>query len=186
VSAAGDFVGEPVNRGDVFVGAGHFYAGYAGDGGGGFAGGRDGRVGPVEILEDAEIHGFDFGGRRAIAAVEPDEDAGMLAQNVDLAFEGGGGDFFLVGVPIFPAFPGVAAGPTGHDEDAETIGFFVELFAVEAAFEANRVHAHVADVGEIGVEFAGDPAEEKVGGPGGSADEDIEAVNFEEAEIFVG
>ena len=37
------------------------------------------------------------------------------------------------------------------------------------------------DVGEIGVEFAGDPAEEHVGSPGGAADEDALAVYFEEA-----
>ena len=110
----------------------------------------------------------------------------MLAQNVDLTFEGCGGDVLLIGVPIFPTLPGVAAGPSGHNEDAQAIGFFVELFAVEAAFEADGVHAHVVDVGEVGVESAGDPAEEKIGGPGGSADEDVAAIDFEEAEILVG
>ena len=64
------------------------------------------------------------------------------------------GDFVLLGVPIFPAFPGVAAGPSGHDQNAEPVGLFEKFFVVDAAFEPNGVQAHVVNVRQIGVERA--------------------------------
>src|SRR5262249_38955009 len=79
-----------------------------------------------------------------------------------------------------PNLPSVAAGPAGHDEDSETVGFFVELFAVEAAFEAHRVQTHIANIFQIGLDAAGGPAKEEVGSPGGAANQHVLAIDLEE------
>src|SRR4051812_29156422 len=135
----------------------------------------------MKFVENAEIHFFDSVGRNFIAAVEPDENAGVLAQDVNLTAQRVGGDFVVLGLPALAKLPGIAAGPAGHDENAQAVGFFVELFAIEAAFEANRVQAHVADVAEVSVEALGRPAQENVGGPGSAADQEIATVDFEKA-----
>src|SRR6202043_2928778 len=102
--------------------AGHFNAGFTGDFGGSFGSRGDGWVGPLELLQNIEVHVLNISGRRAVAAVEPNEDAGMIAEAGDLVDERGGGDFFGFGSPLVPVLPGVAADPAGHDEDAEFVG----------------------------------------------------------------
>src|SRR5205085_699668 len=60
----------------------------------------------------------------------------MVAQARDLIAQGGGSDAILVAGPISPAFPGIATGPTGHDQNAQFVGFFEQFIAIESAFEA--------------------------------------------------
>src|SRR5205807_108745 len=82
---------------------------------------------------------------RAVAAKEPDEDARMIAQTGDLTGERGGGHSLQIAFPILPALPGVAAGPTGHDENAQPIRLLKEFIAIKVAFEANGIQAHVTN-----------------------------------------
>jgi len=78
-------------------------------------------------------------------------------------------------------FPGIAADPAGHNQDAESVGLVEEFVTIGFAFEADGIEPHAANVGEVGIEFVRVPAEEHVGGPGGTADEDALAIYFEEA-----
>src|SRR5207237_3824748 len=125
-------------------------------------------------------------GRRIVAAVQENKSAGMIAQAGDLIAQGSGGDPILIALPMLPAFPGVATSPAGHDENAELVGLLEEFVAVEAAFEANGVEVHVANVSEVSVKFCGRPAEEQIGRPGSAANQNFAAIHFEEAMIFVG
>src|SRR6266852_2508002 len=184
--AAGFLVVEPVHRRNVFVRAGHFHPGFSGDAGRRFAGGGDCWVRPADVVQNAEIHFFDVGGRWAVAAVEPDEHTGVIAQAFAFVVHGSGGDFFGFGGPVFPVFPGVAAGPAGHDEDAETVGLVEKFFAVHFAFEADGVEAHVFDVGKVRVEARRVPAIKHIGSPGGAANQDGLSVDLEEAVTAIG
>ena len=185
VGAAGLRVFEPVRRRNIFVRAGHLDAGRAGDGSFLLGGGGNDGVRPAQLFLDSQVHLLDVGWRRIVAAVQENKNAGVIAQTRDLIAQGSGGDAILIALPMLPAFPGVAAGPAGHDENAELVGFFEKFVAVEAAFETNGVEVHVANVSEVGVEFCGRPAEEQVGGPGSAANQNFAAIHFEEAMIFV-
>src|SRR5436305_8513761 len=104
----------------------------------------------------------------------------MVAQARDLIAQGGGSDAILVAGPISPAFPGIATGPAGHDQNAQFVGFFEQFIAIESAFEANGVQVHVADISEIGIEFCRKPTKEQIGSPSGAANQDFPAINFEQ------
>src|SRR5580704_1966833 len=81
---------------------------------------------------------------------------------------------------MLPAFPGVAATPSRHDQKAPAVGLVEKFVAVDLAFEANRIESHVLDVVQVGVEALRGPAQEHIRGPGGAADQDILAVDLEE------
>ena len=120
----------------------------------------------MQFLLDVQINLLDIGRGRIVASIQEDEHARVIAQARDLISQRGGGNVALIAGPILPAFPGVAAGPAGHDENAERVGFFEKFVAVEAALQANGVQAHVAHVAKIGVELCGRPPEEQLGRPG--------------------
>ena len=52
--------------------------------------------------------------------------------------------------PLAPFFPGVAAAPTGHDENPVAIGTVHERFVFEFSLETNRVQPHLLNVTKFG------------------------------------
>src|SRR5690242_5351853 len=99
---------------------------------------------------------------------------------MDLAAHGVFGDFVLLRLPVLAKLPGVAAGPAWHYENSETVGFFVELLAIEAPLESNRIQTHVMDITQISIEPLRGPTQENVRCPSGAANQEIPAINFEE------
>ena len=85
---------------------------------------------------------------------------------------------------MLPLFPGVTTGPARHDQDAEAVRLFVELLAIQPAFQPDRVQPQVFDVREIGVQLPGRPAQENIRRPCRSTDEDPAAVYPEEPTAF--
>ena len=82
---------------------------------------------------------LDVGRRRIVTSVQEDENARVIAEARDLIAQGSGGDAVLIAFPMLPAFPGIAAGPARHDQNAELVGFVEEFVAVETAFETNGI-----------------------------------------------
>ena len=108
----------------------------------------------------------------------------MIAQTGDLTVERGGGHSLLIAFPIVPALPGVAAGPTGHDENAQPIRLLKEFIAIEMAFKANGIQAHVTNIGKVSVQSSGGPSKKHVLVPSGAANEHFPAIDLEEAMAF--
>jgi hypothetical protein len=63
----------------------------------------------------------------------------MIAEAGGLVDHRGSGDLFGFGRPLVPVFPGIAADPAGHNQDAEIVGHSKEVVAVGFAFEADGV-----------------------------------------------
>src|SRR5215831_14381609 len=137
--ATGFGVGEPIDGRDILVWSGHFDAGRAGNFRWGCRSGRDSGIRPFEIFENVEIHGLDFGRWRIVAAIEPDKDAGMVAEAGDLLDERGGGDLFGFGSPDLPVLPHITADPARHNEEPEAVGLVKKFVAVGLPFQANGV-----------------------------------------------
>src|SRR3984893_1221102 len=113
--AAGSCAEQPVVRGDIVVGSSHFHAGRTGQFGFFSRGrGNDG-LWPVDFLFDVEIGALAVGGRRVVAALEPDEDARMFAEAQELIAERFDRNAAVLVVPLAPFLPSVAAAPARHD-----------------------------------------------------------------------
>ncbi len=83
-----------------------------------------------------------------------------------------------------PLLPMVAAAPAGEDEDAIAVAQFEEMIVLHLAFEADGVEVHVADVAELGILALGGGAQQHVEGVAGAADQDVLAVDMEDAVKF--
>jgi len=140
----------------------------------------------VGVGFDFEIGVFDVGGRRAVAAVEPDEQAGVVPQAQHLVVQGRGGDGQIGWGPVLPVLPVVAAAPAEHHEDTLLVGEVKELLGFKFAFQANGVEVHLADELELLAQAFGVGAQQHVLRPAGAADEDAFAVDAEESAAVVG
>src|SRR6267378_3603503 len=147
VRAARFRICEPVDGRDILVGARHFYAGIPRQLCRRLARGGDRGVWPLGLSQNVQIHLLDFGWRWSIAAVEPNENTCVTAEAASLIGHGRLCNGVRFRSPALPSLPCVTASPPGHDENAELVRLFEEFVAVDAAFEANRVHAHVAHIG---------------------------------------
>ena len=171
----------PVAGRDIFIWPGHLDATVAGDAGL-FSGGRgDNGVGPEQFFLDVEVHLLNIRRRRIIAAIQPHHQAGMAAQTIDLIAQGLLGDFEIRRLPTRPAFPEIAAAPSGHDENALAIGQVKEFLSLELAFQANRVEPHIADVAKFGMQALRIFTHHQVGRPAPAANQNILAVDVEGA-----
>ena len=79
----------------------------------------------------------------------------------------------------------VAAAPTCEHEDAHAVAELEEVVVFELAFEAHGVEVHVLDVAELGFLALGRPAQQHVERVAGAADQDVLAVDAEEAMAVV-
>ncbi len=174
-------VSKPVVRRRVVVGTAHFYAGAARQRRDVFRSRGQNRIGPVEFLERREKWALDSGGGRLVAAVEPEEHAGMRAQPLDFRAQGSRGDFDVALFPVRPLLPVVAAGPPSHDENALLVGQIEKVVRFHGAFEADRVEVQVAQILKLCLQAFGRFAQEHVRRPASAADQDVFAVDAEEA-----
>ena len=74
----------------------------------------------MRVRLDLEIGALHFGRRRIVAAIEPDEQAGVLAEAQHLRAERGCGNGEVLGRPVLPVFPVIAAAPAEHDENSRS------------------------------------------------------------------
>ena len=95
-------VGQPIAWWNIIVGSGHLDAGFASDDRGLLRGGRKVRVRPVIVFQNPDVGGLHVGRRWPIAAVQPDEHAGMTAHTQNLRAKGRGGDFEIPRLPLLP------------------------------------------------------------------------------------
>ena len=148
-------VGEPVRRRHVVVGATHLDAARPADGPGRLGAARHHGPVPLRLLQHVEV--FPLHGRRGgrVASVEPGEDARVVAHAEDLVAERQRRDPVVLGVPLVPFLPLVAAAPAGHQQDSVTVGRLVERLALQLAFQADRVEPHLLDVAHLRFESLG-------------------------------
>ena len=157
VRASGILIRQPINRRNIFVRPGHFYAGSSCNCGGCFASGRQRRIRPFQVFENPQIHVLHVGRRRPVTAIQPHEHARMLPQNVYLALERRSRDIALIRMPVLPAFPRVATRPAGHHQNPQMIRLFVKFLAIQPPFQSNRIQPHIPNIRQIRIKLAGHP-----------------------------
>ena len=134
---------------------------------------------------DVEVGFLDIGRRRIVAAVEPDQQAGVMAEAQHLRTQRGSGDGEVFRGPGLPPFPVIAAAPAEHDEDSILVGKIEEVVGVEFSFEADGVEVQIAHHAELLPQPRGIGAQQHVLRPASAADEDGFAVDAEEAAAAV-
>ncbi len=177
VSPARLIVRQPVHRRHVFIRPGHLHTRLSTHLGRLLRCRRERGIRPIQILEDGQVHFLDSCRRGVVAAIQ--EHARMIAKNSNLAPQRFPSNLVLLGFPVFPLLPSIATGPAGHHQNAQAVGLFEKLLAVDSPFEADRVQAHVADVIQISIQARRRPAEEHVGRPSRSANQNLPAVDLE-------
>ena len=105
----------------------------------------------------------------------------MAAQAVDLVAQRLLGDFKILGLPVRPALPEIAAAPSGHHENSFVVGEVEKFRSLEFAFEADGVQPHVADVAEFVVQALRVFAQHQVGRPAAAANQNVLAVDVKRA-----
>src|SRR5262249_37585008 len=138
------------------------------------------RVRPLDLLNDVEVHLLDLVWRWIVAAVEPVEDGRVTREAAQLIAQRVGGDLFVLGVPILPLLPVIAATPSREHEDAHAVAELEEVLVFEFAFEAHGIEVHVLDVAEFGFLPLGRTAQQHVERVARAADQDVLAVDLEE------
>ena len=181
VCAPALFVLEPVRGSDVFVRPSHLHARVPGDRG--RLGRRGGlkRVGPVVVLEDLDVHLFDFFRRRIVAAVQPVEQAGVAAQPPDLVFQRFRRDGEVFVFPALPSLPVVAAAPAGQHHNSVAVAKIEEVVVLELPLQPDGVEVQVAKVSDVVLLYFGRGAEQHVERVAAATDQDVFPVDFEEA-----
>ena len=90
-----------------------------------------------------EIGFLDFRDRRIVAAIEPDQQAGVMAKAEHLRAQGRCGDGEVLRRPVFPVLPVIAAAPAEHDKNAAFVGEAEKVLGFEFAFQTDGVEIHV-------------------------------------------
>ncbi len=186
VSAARSRIGQPVHRRNIFVRAGHFHAGVSGNRCRRCAGRRNRRIRPLRVMQNGQIHFLHVGGRRVVAAIQPHENAGMIAQTPRLIGHRSSRNFARVRRPFVPQFPGVAAGPSGHHQNSQFIGFVEQFVTIDAPLQANRVQTHVLHVAQIRIQLFRHRSQKHIWRPRCAANQNPPAIYFEKPMAFFG
>ena len=98
----------------------------------------------MHFLQHAQVHRFHCGhGRRHVAGIQPDEDAGMAPQPQDLVVLRFFRDEAVFVIPFVPLLEVVAAAPAGHHQHADLVGELEELRCLKRALEPDGVQSHV-------------------------------------------
>ncbi len=121
------------------------------------------------------------GGRGIVASVEPHQQAGMAAQAINLVPQRLLCDFKIGRLPLRPSLPGIATAPAGHDQDALPICQVEKLLSFQLALEPDGVEAHVAHVAEFILQALRVFAEHQVRSPAAAANQNVLAVDVEDA-----
>ena len=105
----------------------------------------------------------------------------MARQAAQLVAQGLGGDRLVLLVPLVPLLPVIAAAPAGEHQDAHAVAEFQKMIVFELAFEAHGIEIHVAHVAQFGLLAFGRGAQQHVEGVARAADQDVLAVDVEQA-----
>src|SRR5580704_16631420 len=101
----------------------------------------------------------------------------LIAERVDR-------DALVLVAPLAPFFPGIAAAPSSHDQNAIAISALHERFVFELAFEPAGVEAHLFHVAEFRLAARLVDAQHHVRRPTSAAHKHGLAVYFEQAEAL--
>src|SRR2546423_660518 len=108
----------------------------------------------------------------------------MSPQSPDLVAQRRRCDSELFRSPLGPLFPGAAAHPAGHHENAEAVGALEEAIVLVISLEPQGVEMHVEGVAHLSVLALRLRPEEHVRRPSAAANQDSAAVYAKEPRAF--
>src|ERR1039457_2185420 len=142
---------------------------------------RHHRIRPPQLHFNLQIHFFHGRRRRIVAAIQPRQQAGMASQSVDLVAQRGLRDVVVLIFPAPPALPEIAAAPSGHHQDALLVGHFKKFLGLEFALQPDLIQSQVEHVAELVGKPLRGLAKQHVGRPAAAANQDVLAINLEQA-----
>jgi hypothetical protein len=86
---------------------------------------------------------------------------------------------FVFIIPFAPFFPGIAAAPAGHQENAFAVSALQKRFILELSFQANRVQTHFLYVAKFRFAPRFVHSEHHVRRPASAANQNWFAIHFE-------
>ena len=188
VVAAVPVVQPPVVRAYILVGAFHLHAGRTGQGGHALGGAHVGTI--IQFVVEFQILLFQRGVGDAVAAGEPADDAGMVAEPHYLVLEIADGEGLGLGIvdaakalvlgkaAVVLPLPLAAEAHEGHD--AVAVAEVVDgVVLAPDVFKADAVEAHIGHHLHLGFQALRGVLHEDVVGPAGALDEHLLSVEDE-------